>query len=167
MKTILYMSLTANGYLAQPDESHPIPSEIFSDFLHLIGKTGNLVVGRRTHDLSRGMASSSSGAHIERVIVSRVTSDDDTVVASPIEALHRLEGLGFTAALVGGGAALYASFLSDGLVDELYLNIEPIVTRTGIPLDVGGALEAKLGLIGSTTLGSNVVQMHYIKTMRP
>lgn len=53
MKTILYMTLTANGYFAQADETRPITKEILDDFRQFVGKSGNLISGRRTYDLMR------------------------------------------------------------------------------------------------------------------
>lgn len=43
------------------------------------------------------------------------------VVATPREALGYLAAKGFETALIGGGAQLDASFLSEGFVDEVVL----------------------------------------------
>ena len=82
------------------------------------------------------------------------------VTASPQEALHHLERKGFETALVGGGAELDSAFLSQGLVDEIFLNIEPVMMNGGSFLAMDGAAEARLRLDGTARLG-DVVQLHY------
>ncbi len=106
MKTILYMSLTANGYFAQPDQTHPIPKEVLNNFTQFVGKTGNLIIGKRTYDLMRDRIAQGGFSGIEVVIVSHSAfqSNGIGVAPSPHEALEYLERKGFDTALVGGGA---------------------------------------------------------------
>jgi dihydrofolate reductase len=161
MRTILYMSLTANGGFAQASQSHPIPREILADFVGVAGKVGNLIVGSRTYDLMRGLASRPGFPNIKLVVVSHSRSESGVATAtSPERALRFLESEGFDAGLVGGGAQLDGSFLSQGLVDEMYVNIEPSVVK-GNPFALSEGFEAELCLIGVTRLSDGVVQLHY------
>lgn len=163
MKAVLYLSLTANGYVAQPDESHPVPKEILGNFVQLIGKIGNLINGRRTYELMHEQTAHGGFHGIELVVVSHSLPQADGihVATSPLEALHYLEQKGFDTALLGGGAQLDSSFLSQGLIDEIYLNIEPIICNKGIALALNERFEASLEIINWTKLSENIVQLHY------
>src|SRR4029077_20321974 len=122
MNVILYVSLTSNGYLAQPDETHSIPKEIMADFKQLTQKTGNLINGIRTYELARAGGMLDSLSKVDYVVVSneQFEAEGAKVVASPEEALQYLEQKGFSTVLVGGGAGLDSSFLYQGLVNEIY-----------------------------------------------
>jgi riboflavin biosynthesis pyrimidine reductase len=100
---------------------------------------------------------------VELVIVSHVPLPADSIsfAASPREALQHLDQKGFDTALVGGGAQLDSAFLSQGLVDEIYLNLEPIMVNKGMMLAVGEGSGVSLQLIGTTKLGDNISQLHY------
>lgn len=47
------------------------------------------------------------------------------------------------------------------LIDEIYLDIEPIILGTGIKLFVNAEFEAKLQLMGIKKLSKDEVQLHY------
>jgi dihydrofolate reductase len=162
MKTILYLTLSANGLITQADEAHTVPPEILGDFVQRIMGAGNVVIGRRTFELMGAQMAQSAFSAIETVVVSRSPSQAQGVVfaASPREALEHLEREGFETALVGGGAELDASVLSEGLVDEIYLNLEPIVTSKGIALGAGDD-HSDLHLDETVKLSDDIVQLRY------
>jgi len=163
MRTILYLSLTANGGFAQASEARPIPREILADFVGIASKMGNLIVGSRTYDMMRGLASRPGFSNIKLVVVSHARCESGVATAaSPQEALHFLEREGFDVGLVGGGAQLDSSFLSQGLVDEVYLNIEPSLSRGNL-CALSGGFEGELRLTGTTKLSDSVIQLHYTR----
>lgn len=124
MRTILYASITPDGRLHRAEGGHRIPSAILMDFLTTAREAGNLIMGRGTFSL---MAGPQELAGVEIVVLSRQRQDIEGahVAASPAEALHHLEALGHGTALLAGGAATYAAFLKEGLVDEVRLNLMP------------------------------------------
>lgn len=169
MKTILYMTLTANGYFAQADEAHAIPKEILGNLSQLLVKIGNIINGRRTYlmgrqsyDLLRRQAAQ-EGLAIEVVIVSDVPLEAEgiCVVRSPQEALEHLGQKGVGTAVVAGGGQLDSAFLSQGLIDEIYLNILPTMPNNGGVLATTNGFEAGLQLLGTTKLSDNILQLHY------
>ena len=163
MKTILYMSLTADGYFRQSDERQGIPPEILGNFVQIVGKTGNLINGRRTFDLLQSRMAQGGFSGIELVVLSRTPAQIEGIcfATSPQEALQYLEQEGFETALIGGGAQIDSAFLSQGLVDEIYLNVEPVLANKGIRLAMPDGFEANLQLIGTAQLSENIVQLHY------
>lgn len=162
MKVLLNMTLSLNGLVAQHHEGHPIPKEVVDDLGRLVARTGNLVVGRRTFE---GMGSywlSQKG--VEIVVVSNSTlpaTERLTVVKSPHQAIEHLEGRGSSEILVGGGAQLYSSFLSLGIVDEIYLNVSPTVQSKGLPVKADGEFYFGFRLAQVTKLTEDIVQLHY------
>jgi dihydrofolate reductase len=163
VRRALYLTLTANGLVARADEAHPIPPAILSDFVRRVMEAGNVVVGRRAFEQMGAQMAQAGFAPIETVVISRSgvqTPPGVVVAASPAEALAHLEQRGFETALVGGGAELDGSFLSQGLVDEIWLDVEPSIAG-GIELATEG-FESHLRLAGAGKLGEDVVQAHYL-----
>ena len=52
----------------------------------------------------------------------------------PYHLIGRVERLGFSELAVCGGASVYRQFLEAGLLDTLYLTIEPVTFGHGVPL---------------------------------
>ncbi len=78
---------------------------------------------------------------------------------SPHKALEILAG--HDEVIVAGGGKLNSSFLAEGLVDEIYLDIEPIVLGQGIPLFKERDFLHHLQLVGQKKFGQDVLQLHY------
>lgn len=83
------------------------------------------------------------------------------VVDSPKKALDFLITKHFKKALIAGGGEVNASFMEQKLVDEIYLDVEPIALGDGIKLFSGKAFELKLRLLGTKHLSENELQLHY------
>jgi len=63
--------------------------------------------------------------------------------------------------VVAGGGKLNASFLKEGLVDEIYLDVEPIAFGKGIKLFDDEDFEVNLELIEVNKISQNEIQLHY------
>ena len=103
--------------------------------------------GRRlivyTHD-----PSSISGENVE-------TTQDD-----PRTLVERLDNEGYPALAVCGGAMINSLFLNAGLVDELYLTVEPVLFGAGIPLFKEASVR-RLLLLDSMNLNQHTLLLHY------
>jgi dihydrofolate reductase len=160
MEKVLYMGLTANGCYAVVDESHSessLPKEVPDNFTQQVRRIGNLIIGRRTYELFH---TKMPGIRLLIVSRSHPTYNGVSVVASPVEALSLLEKEGFDTALVGGGATLVNTVLSQGLIDEIYTNIYPSISN-GRTFAISEKLESNLELLSVAKLGADVVQLHY------
>lgn len=62
---------------------------------------------------------------------------------------------------MAGDGALNASFMLENLVDEIYLDIEPIVFGRGIKVFAENDFEMKLRLIETKKLSNDETQLHY------
>lgn len=63
--------------------------------------------------------------------------------------------------VVAGGGILNNSFIEKNLIDEIYIDIEPIIITKGIPLFKGKGVEIKLELVGQKKISENEIQLYY------
>ena len=164
MKIILYMAATPNGYIARNDKSTPWSNEDWQSFTTMVNKLGNLVIGRKTYEIMKKFRTFSLFQNNPTIIVvssKKRKSTSCTFVKSPKEAISMLKKKGFGKVLVAGGGKLNSSFMKQKLIDEIYLDIEPIIFGRGIQLFKEDIFEAKLKLIGTKKLNFNTIQLHY------
>lgn len=162
MKTTLYASLSANGYFTQAHADREIPTSVLADFLAHVRKTGNVIIGRQTFELLRTNGGSAF-ADIDVVVLSRRMQElpGVHVVGSPEAAVRYLEDRAHAAALLAGGAATNNSFLRQELVDEIYLNVTPVLTGGGLTMAPSDGSFAELRLLEVRRIGDDVVQLHH------
>jgi dihydrofolate reductase len=164
MKVILYMAISTNGIIAKSDDDTSwISKEEWDSYSLAIRTAGCLIVGRRTYHI---LTKQPEFAELKDVKLVAVSEEDFTTLSpnhfiahSPKEALDLLKD--FKEVIVAGGGTLNASFLAENLVDEIYLDIEPIIIGEGIPIFKGKDFEQKLELIGQRKITDNEIQLHY------
>jgi len=136
MKTILYLATTINGMIAKPDgDSDFVSKEQTEDFLLRCRQAGVVIMGRKTYEIIETLPLK-DGLHI---VLSHNTPE----------------------AIVIGGAETASEFLQANLVDEVYLNIEPVIFGEGMPLATPASFEAKLNLLETKMLSPQVIQLRY------
>jgi dihydrofolate reductase len=72
----------------------------------------------------------------------------ETTSVAPKELIEKLEKEGVKDLAVCGGATIYTMFLKSGLINKIYLTIEPIIFGSGIKL-FNEPIEQKFKLIKS------------------
>jgi dihydrofolate reductase len=80
---------------------------------------------------------------------------------APAVVLERLAARGYSTVVLGGGAHTYRAFLTAGLVDELWLTVEPVAFGAGISLFGEEPLAVRFTLLGCQQLGDNAVHLRY------
>jgi len=65
--------------------------------------------------------------------------------------------------IVFGSPSTYHQLIEFGLVDELWMFVNPVLLGEGIPMFGKGKSRQKFGLIEATTFASGVVCLHYNK----
>lgn len=168
MKTILYMAVTVNGKIAGPgDDTSWTSKEDWDGFRATCTKVGNAIIGRRTYDMVK-----KEGTQLGDVLTVVLThnaallakkSPNTIFTDKPLrEVLTMLSDKGFKEALVAGGGILNSAFLKEGLIDEIYIDIQPLILGRGIPLFADGDFESPLKLLDVKTLSNNqTIQLHY------
>lgn len=159
MKVFLIAAISVDGYIG-PDHTHTslewTSKEDTKLFVHLTKEAGVVVMGGSTYRTigkplkgRRNIVYSHSSIEQEGV---EVTQED------PKELVARLAGEGHAQLAVCGGQSIYDMFLQAGIVDELYLTVEPIIFGKGLPLT---SARMPLELIRSENLNPNTLLLHY------
>ncbi len=167
MKVILYMGITPNGYIAKPDgDSEWTSEEDLKGFYEQSKKAGNIIMGKNTFNyvVKQEMFPFPDALN---VVVSHEAIENTwgekvlILNKSPKEVLVVLKEKGFQSAFLAGGGQLNASFMKEGLVDEMYLDVEPLIFGQGIKLFADNDFELELELLDVKKMNSNTVQLHY------
>lgn len=158
------MAITPNGFIAKNDDDTSwISQQEWNSYSQTVQKAGNLIIGHRTYDILTKQPEFSELKNVKLVVVSersfQTLSPNHFLVHSPKEALELLKE--FEEIIVAGGGTLNASFLAENLVDEIYLDIEPIVFGEGIPIFRNKSFELRLKLLGTKQITDQEVQIHY------
>jgi len=140
MKVILAMSISLNGLVARENgEEDWLPSEGWDEFLIEAKNFDNFVMGRETYELVTKLYPDynfDSVTASKKIIVTRnkdFTAIGYEIVHSPEEALSLLEATEMNSALLIGGGKLNSEFLTRGLVDEIWLTLNPFILGEGRP----------------------------------
>ena len=160
MKTILYSGLTANGNYGSSETGQlPKPEEI-NDLIQNAKEAGNIVMGRKTYEIfNDGVIF--AGLDVVVVSGSNGSVAEVQVAGSPKEALDYLKAKGFDTAFVIGGVSLANAFLTEKLIDEVVMNIEPYI-EAGLKLELDGGGFQNLKLLGYREIEkSGIVQIRY------
>jgi dihydrofolate reductase len=167
VKIILLAVVTIDGKLAR-NERHFVDWSSPEDkklFFSTTRKAGVLIVG---HNTFKTFPSPLPGRL--HVVLTRDTSDKVDVPGvveytskSPQEIVADLEGRGYSEAVMAGGAGANILFLKAGLVDEIWLTIEPLIFGTGIDLFKGAEFDLRTSLISVEQLNERgTVHLKYL-----
>lgn len=145
------------------DNTDWISKTEWDSYSSAVRSAGCLVVGRRTYDILTKQKGFAEFKNVKVVVVSskdfQVMASNHFIAFSPKEALEKLKD--FETVIVAGGGILNMSFLKENLVDEIYLDIEPIILGEGIKVFDNDDFEAKLELLGKNQLSPDEIQLHY------
>lgn len=164
MKVILYMAITANGYIAKKNDDTSWISEVeWNSYSASVRKAGNLVIGHRTYDILTKQPEFSEFANVKIAIVSnkdfKTLSSNHVIVKTAKAALDMFKK--YEEIIIAGGGILNATFMKEDLVDEIYLDIEPIVFGHGISLFAPEDFEYHLELLETKKISENTIQLYY------
>jgi len=162
MRIFIIAAVTADGFIGK----HSLHGSDWTShedkklFVRLTKEAGTMVMGSRTFETIKralpGRRTIVLTSHPDAVRVEGVEATD----SSPAELVARLEKEGVTALAVCGGATVYAQFMEAGLVNELYLTVEPLLFGKGIPL-FSSELNNTLRLLDFEQLNQNSILLHY------
>ena len=167
MKLILYMAMTVNGFVATEEgDTDWVSPEDWDRFKKIAKETGNVIIGRTTYE---AMIEEKTFplADCLNVVMTREAPPVEPIKnvifsdKSPEEVLEDLAKQGFESALLAGGGELNGSFMADGLIDEIYLTVEPIAFGEGVKLFGSGFFRRDMELLGVEKISDSEVQLHY------
>ncbi len=163
------MAISANGIIATETGGEEFLShENWEKFCELAKEFGNFVVGRKTYEAVKKWDDGYNFddlVDIEKVIISEDKNfkldKGYTLANSPQDALAKLSEKGFEKVLITGGANVNSAFVKANLLDEIILNVEPVVVGKGIPVFAPENFELKLKLISSEKSASGILTLGY------
>lgn len=170
MKVALIAAISADGFIAQTPDQRSMEWTSREDTEFFVAKTrelGAVVMGRRTYEtIGRPLA-----GRLTVVMTSRKFSGTDVCTSDrpgileftsdpPAAIIETLAARGFGGVALAGGARVYGEFLRAGLVDELYLTVEPVLFGGGVRLAEGMG-RMNMALIETRMLGASTVLLHY------
>ncbi|MDB5195289.1 MAG: dihydrofolate reductase [Parcubacteria group bacterium] len=164
MKTILMMVMTVNGFIARLNDEVPWSPEEFKRCAEFAREAGNIIVGRKTYQIMK--ETDDIDDEILTIVISRdvLEPHGNTVyVTSPTHALAYAKDKGFATANIGGGTALVTDLLTRGLIDEIVLDIEPILFDRGLPLAQVSIPDIHLEHLSTQQFGDTVRLRYEVK----
>lgn len=169
MKIWLIAAMSADGKIAERIDQSSMDWTSAEDTQFFVEKTkeaGVVVMGRTT------FATIGKGLKDRRVIVLTRTPPPyegggrgevegvEFTNESPTDLVKRLAGEGVETLALGGGASIYGQFLDAGLVDDVFLTLEPFLFGNGVPLGEKFA-RVNLELVETRKLNARSVLLHY------
>lgn len=164
MNVILYMAISANGMIAKSDDDTSwISKEEWDSYSQMVRQAGAMIIGHRTYLILTKQPEFSELKNVDIIVVAHqdfpTLAPNHFVAHSPQEALEQFRDK--KDIIVAGGGQLNAAFLAADLVDEIYLDVEPVVLGQGIALFQGRDFERPLKLLGQKKISDNEIQLHY------
>ncbi|HEU4914239.1 MAG TPA: dihydrofolate reductase family protein [Candidatus Saccharimonadales bacterium] len=162
MKVFIVAAITADGFIGRTAD-HLADWSSKEDkklFIKLTKEAGTMVMGSKTFaTIGRALPGRKT------IVYTREPRESDIVDVTftnepPADLVSRLTSEGHESLAICGGASIYSLFMESGVVDELYLTVEPVVFGTGVPL-FGHTLENGLTLLSAESLNPNTVLLHY------
>jgi dihydrofolate reductase len=161
MNVFLIAAITIDGFIGR-DANHAATWTSTADkqlFVELTKRAGVMVMGRKTYDtIGRALPERHTIVYSRQKLdlTERVTQTD----VAPDALVEQLEKQGYSEVAICGGQAIYSLFLAAGLIDELYLTIEPQLFGQGISL-FDKSMDVTLELLDSRELAPSVMLCHY------
>lgn len=160
MKVILIAALSADGFIGKTrdhlaDWTSPEDKKMF---VELTKQAGVIVMGRNTYEtIGKALP-----GRLNIVYTSQPLNNPDVEATNeePQALISRLANSGYSKVAICGGQAIYDLFLSAGVVDEIYLTIEPRLFGDGISL-FKETTDINLKLISQQKLNDDTLNLHY------
>lgn len=165
MRTFIIAAQSADGFIGANTAQSSLEWRSREDgqlFTRLTKEAGVMIMGATTYKTFRVKRAPPG----RRLII--YTNHPDEIIGEHIETtaeepgalLARLEREGTHTVAVCGGGSIDSLFLDAGLVDELYLTIEPVLFGQGVPL-LRTACRVQLRLLNCQPLNPNSLLLHY------
>jgi dihydrofolate reductase len=187
-KLVFFMHTSLDGFVAGPNGELnwiKVNEEIFDFVATMTDKADAALYGRVTYEMMQSYwptagdqpnASKHDKEHaawykkVSKVVLSKTLSEkglsNTTVIgdqlADKINKIKQQEGKDI---LIFGSPTASHSLLRQGLIDEFWLFVNPIILGQGVPLYKGVMERTQLKLIEARTFGCGVVALHY-ETLR-
>ena len=171
MRIVLIAAQSLDGFIAKPAQ----PGTAFTSpedqayFRSAMADFEVGVLGAETYRVSRDAIRAQAARRSLRVVLTRSPeryAEDASPGALEFTALppaalaHELRDRGFRRCALLGGAQAHSLFLAAGLVDEIWLTVEPLLFGGGTPL-LAHPTDTRLELLALERLGASTLLAKY------
>lgn len=165
MKTFIIAALSADGFISKNVGHSSIKWRSKEDAKFFIAKTkeaGVVVMGSTTFNtMRRPMPGRLHFVYSYNPnSVQSIPGVVEVTRKEPAELLKDIETRGYGQVAICGGATIYTMFMEAGVVDELYLTIEPVVFGKGMNI-FNKELDVRLKLKSTERMGGETVLLEY------
>ncbi len=134
IKVFIIAAVSADGFIAKDNQHSPMNWTSRADkkrFVELTKKAGVIVMGSSTYK--------TIGTPLKdriNIVYSKNQNFEGVEITqkNPIELIQDLETRGIKEVAICGGSQIYTMFMKAGVVDSIYLTVEPIIFGKGISL---------------------------------
>ncbi len=159
MRVFITVAMTADGFIAQHADHLATQWTSKADkslFVRLTKEAGTFVVGYRTYQTyGKPLPGRRNIVYYNGKIEGAETTTED-----PRDLVKRLDSEGVKTLAVCGGASIYTQFMQAGVVDEIYIDREPVLFGSGVTL-FNAPIDAKLRLISAEPLNEQGTVLHH------
>ena len=171
MKITLSMAISVNGIIATDNSQEDFLShENWISWFATIKETDALIISRKTFETIKewggeyladlqSLSTVMIVTHQDRYKVE--TGENFIIAHSPKEAINILIKKQYSSATLTAGSELNGEFVKQGLIDNIILNIEPVMVGKGIPLFQPTDFLVRLELIEMKPSLGKTIQLRY------
>jgi dihydrofolate reductase len=162
MNTFIISALTTDGYIAK-NATHPALWTSKADkkrFVEITKRAGVVVMGLNTFNTLGGKPLKDRLNIIYSPTPLPPMENVETTTLAPEELLKSLEARGIKEVAICGGSTIYSMFMKTGLVNKLYLTVEPVIFGDGMRL-FKDDMDFKLKLIKSEITEEGTLMLDY------
>ncbi len=174
-KTILYIAISLDGFIAKPDGNldwlNSVPNPDIGDYgyAELLNSIGTTIMGRKTYDIVMDMGVEWPYVGLDSYIV---TTNKNYEIKTPDTYLLTGDIKDFVTQLkekspkdiwLIGGGHLNTYFINNNLLDQMIISIVPKIIGEGIPLFAHKPAETNWKLIKTETFNTGLVNLTYEK----
>lgn len=165
MHITLYMAPSIDGYIAKSDkDSEWVDEACVDSFMQTIREYGCIIMGNTTYSMYTPDLYPIKDV-LNIVITSNHPSKPNTsnlvFVKDAQEALEMAQSMGHKMALLIGGGTTNSSFLKDNYIDNIILDIHPIILGNGIKIFENIEKQVELERISINPMENGLVQIRY------
>ena len=166
MKVTLLMAITINGFIADPHDDTDWVKDLDA-LKKTITEFGIIVMGKRTYDecMKYHVFPYEGAINIvmthDNSLLSQSTENTIFSNKSPKEIIQLAEEKGFDSLLIIGGGHINGSFLKEEFIDEIILDVHPMIMAKGIKLFEDEFDYKNLELVSHEEMNDQILQVKY------
>jgi dihydrofolate reductase len=181
-KLFMFNMISLDGFFAGPKgelDWHNVDKEFNAFAVEQLKEIDTLVFGRVTYELMAGYWPTPTAVKNDPVVAERMNSltklvftrtlhsvewsNTRVVRGNPAQEISKLKSQQDKALAILGSAALSASLVEAGTIDEFRIMVNPVILGSGKPLFMKGNGRHPLKLISSRTFRSGNVLLTYVR----